>query len=318
MHTTISVIIPHRNGCRRLKVLESLKEVGYPKDKIEVLLAGGSSPSVQRNRAARIAKGDILYFFNDNVELDRRIFAKAVEIFSRDKKIAGVGGPDLTPAGNTRLQHLFGFAMSSFFAHWRMRARYSQVGKERGVGQDQLLLSNLAIRRDVYLEADGFNGSLYPNEENELINRISKIGYKFVYSPEVKVYRDRRKTVFAFARQFCRYGKGRMKQIFIEGALENIQFFLPVVFIVYFLVLPLLRHSWPAFIPLFTYIFLALIDAFYLSFKNKRNLAWGLPFIYVVMHVSYGIGMLGALLETVLKKASTIAPYASNVNITKI
>jgi len=293
---TITVIIPVRNIDMDIPALECLKRIDYPLECTEVILVSGRWPSLQRNRAAKLAQGEILYFFNADAIFGPEIFRKAMEIFDRDSNLVGVGGPDLTPQNNTYLQRIFGYAMSSLFAHWKMRARYSVVGKERVAGEKDLLLSNMAVRKDVFLKMNGFNESLYPNEENELINRISELGYKFVYSPHLRIWRNRRTSLLEFIRQFYRYGQGRMGQIFVEGVfLKNLCFFVPTLLLLYFLSLPFLPKS-PLFIlPMFLYFCLAVIDAAYLSFKNKRNLVFILPLLYLAMHLSYGAGMPGGL-----------------------
>lgn len=295
--STLSVIIPASSSSEDLSVLPSLKNADYAKDRFEAILSIGNWPSAQRNRAARMAKGDILYFLNKDSRVERDTFKKIVSIINSDEKIAGVGGPDLTPISNSRIQHLFGYALGSCFGHWRMRSRYSAVGNTRVSDEKELLLSNLAIRRDVYLKAGGFCEDLYPNEENELINRISKMGYKFIYSPEVKIYRDRRKTITEFMKQFYRYGRGRMKQVLIEGTHGNLYFFLPIFLLAYLLSLPFIKGNWLAFTPLFIYMALAVIDAAYVSFKNRKLLVFELPLIYIIMHISYGAGMLIGLLK---------------------
>jgi len=297
MVKSISIIIPVKSDTENLPILKSLTNIQYPKDRLEVFLAIGKHPSVQRNKAAEIARGDILHFFNCGSRLTPDIFTRTIGLFNKDESIAGMGGPDLTPQKNSWVQRLFGYAMSSYFAHWKMRARYSQVGKERVAGEKELLLSNLAMRRDAYSKAKGFNERLWPNEENELINRMSGSGYKFIYNPDVKVYRDRRRSIFEFAKQFYKYGKGRMSQIFIEGWLHNLEFVVPVLLLAYFLILPFAGRYRFSFVPLAAYISLAFLDAAYLSFKNKRILTLLLPALYVIMHISYGLGMLKSLFE---------------------
>ena len=104
-----------------------------------------------------------MYFFNIDAQIDPDIFNKAANIINSDIKIAGAGGPDLTPPDNSRIQHLFGYAMSSYFAHWKMRARYCPAGRQRVSDEKELLLSNMAIRKDVFLKLSCFNEKLYPN-----------------------------------------------------------------------------------------------------------------------------------------------------------
>lgn len=302
MYKAISVIIPAERDKRKLPVLRHLSEINYPKDKLEVVVVRGNCPPAQRNKAVQEAKGDILCFFNSDSQLEPDMFNKIVDVMGRGRGIAGVGGPDLTPADNSYIQRTFGYAMGSYFAHWKMRARYVSIGKERFSSENELLLSNLAVRRDVFLKARGFNERLYPNEENELINRISKKGYKFIYSPNIKIYRDRRRNIAAFIKQFYRYGQGRTKQIFIEGAFRSMHFFMPVFLVIYLLILPVIVKYRISFIPLFAYLFLATIDAVFVSFKNKKFLM-ALPLVYMIMHFSYGLGMLSLIHKSILRRA---------------
>lgn len=304
---TISVIIPAESSLARISVLDYLNKMDYPQENIEIILSIGNWPSAQRNQAAGLAKGDILYFFNRNTQLQPDLFKKMVSIINRETKLAGVGGVDITPQGNSYMQHLFGYAMGSYFAHWKMRARYIQVGRERVASENELLLSNMAIKRDIFLEAGGFNEELYPNEENELINRISKMGYKFIYSPDIRIYRDRRSNIFKFIRQFYCYGQGRLNQINIEGALNNLQFLIPLFFLLYFISLFFVGNSRIVFIPFIVYIVLAAIDSIYLSSKNKKNLII-LPAIYLIMHFSYACGMLSGICKNITKKKTNVIP----------
>lgn len=131
MCETISVIMPSEDGSKYLPALGYLKNVKYQENKIEIILATGNHPSCQRNKAVKAAKGDILYFLNKDSKVAPDIFNIAMDVFNRDDNIAGVGGPDLTPFDNNYMQHLFGYAMSSWFAHGKMMARYAQIGKER-------------------------------------------------------------------------------------------------------------------------------------------------------------------------------------------
>ena len=312
MHT-ISVIIPAESSLASLPVLDYFKKIDYPQENIEIILSIGNWPSAQRNKAAGVAKGDVLYFFNRDAQLLPDVFKIMAEIINRDIKIAGVGGVDVTPQANSYMQHLFGYAMSSYFAHWKMRARYTPVGKERVACENELLLSNMAIKRSVFLEAGGFNEELYPNEENELINRISRLGYEFIYSPEIRIYRDRRSDILRFIRQFYCYGRGRLNQIKIEGVFSNLQFLLPFLFLLYAIALFFIANSWPVFIPLIIYIVLAMIDSIYLSLKHKKNLII-LPFIYLIMHFSYACGILSGICgKIILKKRITIRKLDSKL-----
>ncbi|MDD5255650.1 MAG: glycosyltransferase [Candidatus Omnitrophica bacterium] len=292
---TISVVIPAYADTGTPPILRALENMDYPQDKFEVIMGIGSCPAAQRNHAVKQAKGELLYFFNQDSQPKPDAFKKVVGILNAQTGVAGVGGPDLTPQGNNYTQQLFGYAMSSYFAHWRMRARYAQIGRERVSDETELILSNLAIRKDAFEQSGCFNEKLYPNEENELINRMVGKGDKLVYSPDVIIYRDRRKTLYDFARQFYGYGHGRMNQAFIERGAKNLLFFMPLILLIYTLALPFAGASWVMNIPLWTYVGCALIDALWLSYKHRKLLFFLLPPIYCIMHFSYGMGMTGSL-----------------------
>jgi len=308
---TISVIIPAESSLSNISVIDCLNKMDYPQENIEIILSIGDWPSAQRNQAAELAKGDILYFFNRNTQLQPDLFEKMVFIINRETKIAGVGGIDITPQSNNYIQHLFGYAMGSYFAHWKMRARYIPVGRERVASENELLLSNMAIKRSIFLEAGGFNEELYPNEENELINRILKMGYKFIYSPDIRIYRDRRSDILKFIKQFYSYGQGRLNQIRIEGLFNNLKFLIPMFFLFYFISLFFTGNLGMVFIPLIIYISLAVIDSGYLSLKNKKNLII-LPAVYLIMHFSYACGMLSGIYKSIARKRAKVSPKVNH------
>ncbi len=52
------------------------------------------------------------------------------------------------------------------------RARYRAVGGRRRCGEKELILCNLLLSRKVFLSNGGFREDLYPNEENEFLNRL--------------------------------------------------------------------------------------------------------------------------------------------------
>jgi len=82
--TTISVIIAAPSYDDNLQILSSLNSIDYPKDKMEIILAIGRCPSAQRNRAAEIANGDILYFLDCNARLEINAFKNVTYIMDND------------------------------------------------------------------------------------------------------------------------------------------------------------------------------------------------------------------------------------------
>ena len=312
-YPTISVIIPRKAEDSAAAAIRAVQQSEYPPDRLEILEVVGASPSKQRNTAAAAAHGDILYFLDDDSLVTPTLFSRIANHYpdaaqrpgpeASPGPLAGVGGPNLTPATDSWLQRSFGHALASPFAQFTMRARYTPTGRLRRAGEKELILCNLSIRRDSFLAEGGFDESLYPNEENEFINRLTAKGYQFLYDPAAWVYRSRRSQFRAFLRQFYQYGRGRVDQLLLEGLTScALLFFLPAGFGVYLLLLVLLSAfgelaGWMG-LPLLVYGGLALGAALHSAIQARAPaLVVVLPAWFLVMHLAYGAGFAGGLLQ---------------------
>ncbi|MBL0225940.1 MAG: glycosyltransferase [Geobacteraceae bacterium] len=259
----------------------------------EVLVAEGCSPSRQRNTAANDAKGDIIYFLDDDSHVTAEGLALCAQIMD-DPLVAVAGGPSLTPTGDSLLQQLFGSALSSLLGAGAVRNRYRASGVTRSTTDKELILCNLAIRRNVFIDSGGFDERLYPNEENELLDRISSQGLKLIHAPGMAVQRSQRRTLKLFIRQMATYGRGRSQQTLIAGP-GTITGFAPLLFLLYLIILPFLPFTRLTSAPLFTYLALVLsfsVAAAITSGSLSRLLL--IP-LYPVMHLSNGWGLLCGL-----------------------
>ncbi|NDA68418.1 MAG: glycosyltransferase family 2 protein [Verrucomicrobia bacterium] len=62
----ITVIIPTRPGDAAPLALAAARQLDHPADRLEIIVARGQQPSVQRNTALRAAKGELIYFLDDD------------------------------------------------------------------------------------------------------------------------------------------------------------------------------------------------------------------------------------------------------------
>ena len=92
---TFSIIIPVKPG-GAVRALEALRRVDYPAEDFEVLVAEGRCPSLQRNLAAGEAKGEYLYFLDDDSLVAPDFLRRAAACYEK-RYIVAVGGPSLTP-----------------------------------------------------------------------------------------------------------------------------------------------------------------------------------------------------------------------------
>jgi succinoglycan biosynthesis protein ExoA len=284
-----SVIIPVKPG-GEVKALEQLKGADYPPEQFEVLVAQGCNPSHQRNRAAAEAEGDVLYFLDDDSLVSTDFLGRAALRYA-DPAVAVVGGPSLTPATDTVLQHAFGMIFVSRFGGGGVRNRYRWHGAIRATGEHELILCNLSFRRELFQELGGFDERLYPNEENELMDRIAVTGRFLIHDPGLAVQRSQRSSVRAFASQLFGYGRGRAEQTLISGRVKWIAF-VPPLFVLYLAALPLLRNLLLV-MPLALYLLAAMLLALREGVRSRQyRSALLLPALFILFHTAFGVGML--------------------------
>lgn len=291
----ISVVVPHKPGLEEVRVLDSLKRVAYPADRFEVIVAEGYHPSKQRNRAVEQARGDIVIFFDDDVVPDPNIFERVVAGFAAHPDAAVVGGPSVIPPTDSFVQQCFARVMRSRVTMGRSIARYEAHGRQRVTNESELILCNVAMRRDVFLKVGGFDERLWPNEENELFDRIRANGYQLIYDPEVIVYRSHRPTLVAFARQLLGYGRGRLGQTIIRPTPTCLIRLTPGAFVLYLASLLAWHPCW-YLLPLVPYALIIAAAAAYHTAHN-RTLAGGLMSLWMLpmAHLAYGCGLLYGL-----------------------
>ena len=63
---SITVLIAARPEQAEIKAVTGSRVLDYPPDKVEVIVARGKQPSVQRNAALRAARNDLIYFLDDD------------------------------------------------------------------------------------------------------------------------------------------------------------------------------------------------------------------------------------------------------------
>ena len=292
--TPVSIIIPVRPG-GLVRAVERLHGVDYPAGSVEVLVAEGCSPSRQRNRAAAMAKGEILYFLDDDSLVDPGFLRRVAALFA-DPRVAAAGGPSLTPESDSFFQRAAGLVLPSHFGGGGARNRYRRTGVVRPSSERELILCNLAFRRELFLSFGGLDERLYPNEENELMDRLQAAGLLLVHDPELAIFRSQRPDLGAFARQFFGYGTGRGEQTRIAGPRRVVDF-APAFFLVYLLLLPWVPSP-PWFIPLVCYCAALAVAAVAAAWRGRTLAA--LPLLLVLfptLHLSYGAGLLKALVR---------------------
>ena len=338
-----SVVIPVKPEGKIVAAIAALKKVDYPNNLLEIIIARGYSPSRQRNTAVKQAKGEIIYFLDSDSEINSKAFKRVAAAFSGKKigsrapvhdfsilprffcvwidqkffsgtkqtareipKIAAVGGPNIWTRKESFWSSAAGIVFESFFAYYTMVSRFRPTGDFRLCHERELVLCNLAIKRRIFNRIGGLKEELYPNEENELLNRLVKFGYKLIYHPGIYVVRPRRESFWAIEKMFLNYGRGRMEHIRISSINQSWLYLLPLLLLFYLICL-ILYHNWRlGFFPLAIYLLAGFGSALGFAARRKKiYLAVFLPFFFLICHLSYSLGLVIGLF-TDLKKRKKI------------
>lgn len=213
----VSVIIPTYNRAGMLPItLDSFVAQDYPQDRYEILVANNNSsdgtrqllenycatqPRVKfftesrqgvhyaRNSAAKLARGEILYFTDDDMIADVRLLSELIEVFHLDPLIASATGKiigkfDVPPPEWVR-RHLINYHLS---------LTEPERPDELLISADDLVFScHQAVRRGPFFECGGFNpentaGVWIGDGETGLGIKLKQAGYKFAYTPKSVIY----------------------------------------------------------------------------------------------------------------------------------
>jgi len=221
----VSVIIPTYNRCRSLKfTLESLADLDFPRREFEVVVVDNNSKdntlsvvrqfskknsavryvkelrlslTLARHTGAKIAKGEILSYIDDDVVVDKKWLSAVIDVFKQNKKVGIVSGPIL-PKFETKPPDWIKkyYPMSSWLS-------LLDEGKEEHE-TSYAFGPNFSIRKKVLNLVGGFPADTIGIEaENRpgvvekiyvgsgdvgLCNKVEKAGYRIIYAPKALVH----------------------------------------------------------------------------------------------------------------------------------
>jgi hypothetical protein len=85
------------------------------------------------------------------------------------------------------------------------------------------------VRRTLFETIGSLSSDLYPNEENEWLDRAHRAGVGAYYDPKLVVYRPQRRSPDQMGLTLLRYGMGRTRQFRVSGWIPTFHQFLPIL-----------------------------------------------------------------------------------------
>lgn len=283
-----------------------------------------SGPGQSRNYGAERAKGEYLLILDSDVVLPKG-YLNAIEEELKREPADAFGGPDAAHESFTDTQKAISYSMTSFFTTGGIR------GGKKKLDKFYPRSFNMGIRRDVYMELEGFSKMRF-GEDIDFSIRIFKAGKRCRLLPEAWVWHKRRTDFRKFYRQVYNSGIARINLYKKYPESLKLVHLLPMVFTVgvIFLVLLLcigLFFSFApslssaskaigiflcicAIIPVLLYSLLILLDS------TLQNKSIKIGFLSVraafVQLMGYGFGFLEAWWKRCVKGKDEFAAFEKN------
>ena len=275
--------------------MERFKNTDYGFRNVAVVQCAKKNQAFSWNAALMTATGDVIIRVDAHARIPRNFVSRNVYNLNQGEDVVGGGRPNITsdvsPWKLTLLaaeDSLFGSSVASY---------------RRPATQKEYLdsLFHAAYRREVIQKVGGFNENLGRTEDNEFHYRIRKAGYKLCCCPDIISYQHSRNNLKDMIRQ--KYSNGRWIGLTLSecpGCLSYFHF-APFAFVMMIILCSIIAALG---FPILLYTLLLVYGMFDIvnavgcfTMKNLQPQFVFLPFIFPILHVSYGIGTIVGLIQ---------------------
>lgn len=336
---TVSVAIPARNeeGYIR-KCLDSFVNQSYPKDLYEVIIADGRSTDKTRdiikeynekyhnirlidnpkmtaptgiNLAIKESKSDIIIIFGAHSYADKDFILENVKALEKEE--VGCAGGTINTINTTTKGEAIALAMSCPFGVGNALFRYAD--KEAYV--DTVAFG--AYKRELLDKIGLLDEELVRNQDDELNFRVVESGAKILLTPKIKSDYYSRDSFTKLWRQYFQYGYWKVRVIQKHNRPAAIRHLIPMLFVL-FLGLGGILSIFSSFIRTAYFSIIAvylLLDLFFsakLAIKNNKKCFFYIIPIFLILHLSYGIGFILGLINFYIVKNENITKNNTNMS----
>lgn len=327
-----TIIIPTINEEKHIReTIESLLAQDHPREKLEVIFADGGSTDRTReiiqeyariypgirlldnpkkfanhafNLGIRNARGNIIVIMGAHTGYSPNYISTVVKYLTEKGEYCVGSVAETIPGKDSFIARVIAQVVSCRFGVGNSLMR---TGTEIPVYADTASCSG--YRKELFEKIGLFNESLIYSQDMEFHLRMKKAGYKILLLPEIKSYYHARSDLKSFLQHNFRNGLWVILPFKYTQIIPiSLRHLVPLAF-VSILFLSLLFSVWiPAFLFLFGSVMLlyAGADLYFstrIAFRQKNpKFLFGLPLIFFLLHVVYGLGSIWGLLNLCLSR----------------
>lgn len=261
-------------------------------DNPKKILAAGWNLGIQN------AKGDYVIRIDAHAYADKDFLLNSIKTMLEVGDAVCVGGAMITEALTSRGE-IIKEVLSSPFGVGGSKFRYM-----REPGYVDTVAFGL-YRKDVFERLGYFDEKLERTQDNDMHRRIRADGGKFYLNPDIKTVYYSRDSVDKMVKQGFQNGKWTMINFKRHPGRMAIRHFVPFTFILALLVCLLLGFIfWPLWVLMLVGLALHMIVGCYFAFRRTKQMSHRLmmPFMFLLLHISYGTGSLAGVFTPAKKK----------------
>jgi glycosyltransferase involved in cell wall biosynthesis len=307
----ISIILPIRNEYQNIRdTIDNILSQNYDLSKIEIIVIDGKSTDSTKNILMSYgdkikvldnpqkympagfniglseSNGSIIIMMGGHCILDKDYVKNCVNKLLNNE-YACVGGIIQNKSTNIK-QEAISLALSSYFGvggvDFRMKNTTGKLVDTIAFG---------AYKRNVFNKIGSLDEELVKNQDDEFNYRLIQSGLQIWMDPIIKSLYKPRGSLIKLFKQYFSYGFYKLRLIQKRKGIPSWRHLIPCLFFSLLLCCLILSFTTQSFIPFIIgiapYIFINIIFSIWVGRKNI-NTIYLLPFIFFILHFSYGFG----------------------------
>lgn len=333
----VTVVVPIRNEAGYIaRCLSSILASDYPQDQLEVIVVDGLSDDGTRqiiqqlmlddtrlrmldnpervvphamNRAIAAARGGVIIRVDGHADVAEDFVSNSVKVLQTRPDCWCAGG-SIETVSHTRIGQIIAACMSTPVgvgnAHFRLGDYEGYV--------DTIAFG--AYWRWVFDRIGMFDEELVRNQDDELNARLIMHGGRIYMSSTIRCRYYPRTSLKKLWRQYFQYGFWRIRTIQKLGRPATMRQVAPMLFVIGLISLCISAIGWPAArIALLVYIGLyvggLILGAVQVGLRTGVQGFLLAPIVFLILHLSYGLGCLWGTIRFVLLKRGRISQEMS-------